>query len=120
MSPKNSGETKRDRVRNDRIREELHIKAVETTIDERILSWYGHLLRMDENRKPRQYMEARAQGRRPIGRPRVTWEANCFTDSSRKRQDRESVEENGYGQRAVEKTDPRRPPNAVKTAHWDR
>ncbi|XP_039287334.1 uncharacterized protein LOC120352002 [Nilaparvata lugens] len=69
------GKTKPDRVRNDRIREELHIKAVETTINERILSWYGHLLRMDENRKPHQYMEARAQGRRPTDRPRVTWEA---------------------------------------------
>lgn len=68
------GKTRRDRIRNDTIREQTKLPAVSQRIEERQLCWYGHVARMHGERKPRQYMEAKAQGRRPIGRPRVTWE----------------------------------------------
>jgi hypothetical protein len=69
-----AGKTRRDRIRNDRIRELVNLPPISQRMEDRQLSWYGHVVRMHEERKPRLYMEARAQGRRPIGRPRTTWE----------------------------------------------
>jgi hypothetical protein len=38
------------------------------------LQWYGHVIRMAEERKPRQILGARPIGKRGRGRPRKTWE----------------------------------------------
>jgi hypothetical protein len=40
----------------------------------RELQWYGHVIRMAEERKPRQILGARRIGKRGRGRPRKTWE----------------------------------------------
>lgn len=66
--------TRRDRVRNERIREDLRIQSIQKTIEDKQLSWFGHVKRMDVDRKVRQFMEARPIGRNPVGRPRTTWE----------------------------------------------
>ena len=68
------GKTRRDRIRNDRIREELQQEPIVKRIEDQQLSWFGHVCRMEESRKTKQFAEARTQGRRPIGRPRSTWE----------------------------------------------
>jgi hypothetical protein len=39
----------------------------------RKLRWYRHLARMAEDRKPRQILEARREGKRGRGRPRRVW-----------------------------------------------
>ncbi|PSN34137.1 hypothetical protein C0J52_26432, partial [Blattella germanica] len=57
------GKTRRDRIRNDRIRESLKQ-------EKRQLKWFGHVVRMDERSKPKQIMEARVEGTRTRGRPR--------------------------------------------------
>lgn len=62
------GKTRRDRIRNETIREQVGLTAVSQKLEERQLSWFGHVTRMDAERKPRQYLEAKAQGRRPISR----------------------------------------------------
>lgn len=68
------GLARRDRMRNDRIREEL---GVNTSLLEEVerskLRWYGHVKRMEQDRKPRKYLEWKLQGRRPVGRPRKRW-----------------------------------------------
>ena len=38
------------------------------------LQWYGHVIRMAEERKPRQILGAGPIGERGRGRPRRTWE----------------------------------------------
>jgi hypothetical protein len=40
----------------------------------RTLRWYGHAVRMVSERKPKLVLEARPEGRRRKGRPRVEWE----------------------------------------------
>jgi len=43
-------------------------------VDKRELRWFGHLIRMDSNKKPRQVWDARVQGMWGRGRPRIKWE----------------------------------------------
>ncbi|PSN53532.1 hypothetical protein C0J52_13234 [Blattella germanica] len=62
------GKTRRDRIRNDRIRESLKQESVE--LEKRQLKWFGHVVRMDERRKPKQIMEARVEGTKTRGRPK--------------------------------------------------
>jgi hypothetical protein len=43
-------------------------------IEESQLRWAGHVLRMGGERIARKVFEAKAQGGRPVERPRQTWE----------------------------------------------
>ena len=62
-----AGKTRWDRTRNERIREELNQKKTLTDIiEEQQLKWSGHVYRMPDERKPKQAMEMRREGR--IGR----------------------------------------------------
>lgn len=67
------GRTRRDRVRNVTTREELETEPLVETIQRKQLRWYGHVVRMREERLPRKIMEARREGKRRRGRPRLTW-----------------------------------------------
>ncbi|PSN37327.1 hypothetical protein C0J52_20873 [Blattella germanica] len=64
------GKTRRDRIRNDRIRESLKQESVKQKLEKRQLKWFGHVVRMDERRKPKQIIEARVEGTTTRGRPR--------------------------------------------------
>ena len=64
-----AGKTKRDMIRNERIREGLKQESIGGKLRKRQMKWFGHVLRMDEERKPRQMME----GRRGRGRPRMSY-----------------------------------------------
>lgn len=67
------GKTRRDKIRNTQIREELGMKPVLQFIEQRQLSWWGHIQRMSADRPVRQIYEARIQTKRRRGRPRQTW-----------------------------------------------
>lgn len=69
------GKTKKDRIRNEQIREEAkQDKPLINKIEEKQLKWFGHANRMTEERKVKQVMEMRVEGRRGRGRPRINWE----------------------------------------------
>lgn len=67
------GVTREDRIRNIQIREELGVKPVTHFIEQRQLSWWGHIQRMNNNRQVKLVYEARPQTKRKRGRPRKTW-----------------------------------------------
>jgi hypothetical protein len=78
------GKTRRDKWRNDRIREILNQEPILKYIERRSIQWYGHVVRMQDYRKPKQVMETRREKRRGRGRPRKTWE-DCVLDVARKK-----------------------------------
>ena len=69
-----AGRTRRDRVRNTTIRAQFQQDSITEAMERKALGWYGHMVRMKEDRKPREVMEARPEGRRGRGRPRLEWE----------------------------------------------
>ncbi|XP_022203759.2 uncharacterized protein LOC111060407 [Nilaparvata lugens] len=69
-----AGRTLRDRVRSDRIREEIGMKDVKEVIDRKQLGYWGHVQRMDDERKVKQYANVVVGGRRKRGRPRYSYD----------------------------------------------
>jgi hypothetical protein len=55
------------------VREQLKHESLIDGIERRKLRWYGHLVKTAEDRKPRQILEARTEGKRGRGRPRKVW-----------------------------------------------
>jgi hypothetical protein len=62
------GKTKRDRVRSERIRGQVGQESVRRVLEERQLKWFGHVCRMERERKPKQFMEAQVEGRKTKGK----------------------------------------------------
>nr|XP_024219358.1 uncharacterized protein LOC112211586 [Halyomorpha halys] len=78
-----AGRTRRDRIRNERTRQDVGTVSIKDTIEKRPLRWFGHLCRMSKDRDTRKYFVARPTGKRPSGRPRMQWKDYI---SSRKRE----------------------------------
>ena len=65
--------TRRDRIRNVKIREMLKEEPLQEKIQTSRLKWYGHVKRMGEDRLPRKAHETEMKGKRPRGKPRDRW-----------------------------------------------
>jgi hypothetical protein len=68
------GKTRCHKIRNETIRRNLGVPPLQIKIEESQLRWAEHVLMMGEERIVRKVLEAKAQGRRSVGRPRQTWE----------------------------------------------
>jgi len=61
----------KDKVSNERVRVQTQLEKIELTRKERRLGWLGHVLRMDDNRLPRQAVHWGISGsKKKPGRPR--------------------------------------------------
>ena len=60
------GVTKRDSFRNEKIRDELNLRPLLDSIEEGRLRWYGHVMRMGEERMPKRCLLWNPQGKRPV------------------------------------------------------
>jgi exonuclease III len=67
------GVSRLDRVRNTTIRENLQVEPLLLRIERSLLRWYGHAIRMPQERIAHQILSAQPSGRRPRGRPRMRW-----------------------------------------------
>jgi hypothetical protein len=69
------GNTKRDRVRNDDIRERLGVAPVEEKLVQHRLRWFGHIQRMPTEAPVRSGVIRRSGNeKKDRGRPNLTWE----------------------------------------------
>lgn len=65
--------TRRDKLRNETIRNQLQVAPLIKKIEKGQLRWLGHLERMDERRIAKKRWSWRPEGRRSLGRPRKRW-----------------------------------------------
>ena len=68
-----------NKVRSSEIRKSLKIEPLFLQIERSQLRWFGHVSRMPQERLPKQALLAKANGRRPVERPRTRW-INCIED----------------------------------------
>jgi hypothetical protein len=74
------GHTRRDRVRNDDMRERLGVAPVEKLVQHR-LRWFGHIQRRPAEAPIRNGVIRRTGNKkRGIGRPNLTWEESVKRD----------------------------------------
>ena len=67
------GVTLFNKVRSSEIRKSLNIEPLLLRIERSQLRWFGHVSRMPQERLPKQALRPKANGRRPVGRPRTRW-----------------------------------------------
>ena len=60
-------------MRSSEIQKSLNIEPLLLRIERSQLRWFGHVSRMPQERLPKQALHAKANGRRPVGRPRTRW-----------------------------------------------
>ena len=67
------GVTRRDRVRNEDIRERVGVcQEMAERVDMKVLSWYGHVMRMNESRLTLRVYESKVEGYRGRRRPKMS------------------------------------------------
>jgi len=57
-----TGKARRDRIINTQVRGMLNEEPVTKMVERMELRWFGHLIRMDSNKKPWQLRDARVEG----------------------------------------------------------
>ena len=67
------GVTLFNKVCSSEIRKSLNIEPLHLQLERSQLRWFGHVSRMPQERLPRQSLLAKANGRKPVGRPRTRW-----------------------------------------------
>ena len=68
------GVTRRDRVRNEEVRERVGVDiALADRVEERVLSWFGHVERMSGERMTKRVYGSSVGGVRGRGRPPKGW-----------------------------------------------
>ena len=64
------GVTRKDKIRNEHIRNTVKVERLEMKMREDRLSWYGHVMRRDQEYVERKMMEMELPGKRRRGRPK--------------------------------------------------
>lgn len=86
------GRTKRDRIRNETNRKDAGVKmSVLEIVSRSRVRWYGHVRRMNNRRKAKQYFEKVVVGKRPVGRPRKKWIEQVKKDVTERGQDWDKI-----------------------------
>lgn len=68
------GVMRMDRVRNEDVRQRTEVvRKLSERVDQRVLSWYGHMVRMGEECLTKRVWKAEVNGVRVRGRPRRGW-----------------------------------------------
>ena len=62
-----------NKVCSSEIRKSLNLEQLLLRIGRSQLRWFGHVSRTPQEKFPKQALHAKANGRRPVGRPRTRW-----------------------------------------------
>ncbi|KAG7310779.1 hypothetical protein JYU34_003595 [Plutella xylostella] len=76
------GVTRKDRIRNEYIRGSMKVAPIVEKMKSHRLSWFGHVMRREDDYVTKKVLEMRPEGRRKRGRPRKTW-LDCVKENMR-------------------------------------
>ena len=65
--------TRRDKIRNEVIRDMVGTKPILHQIEKQRLKWFGHLMRMPPAQPALRAYNSQLSGTKPVGRPRRRW-----------------------------------------------
>ena len=68
-----ANKTRRDKIRNEVIRDTIGTKPILQQIEKQRLSWFGHLMRMPPDQPALRSYNSQLSGTKPFGRPRRRW-----------------------------------------------
>ena len=69
-----AGVTRWDRLRNEEVRRRTGVsRELAAQVDRSVLRWYGHMVRMENERLTKEVWKARVSGRQMRGRPKFGW-----------------------------------------------
>jgi hypothetical protein len=68
-----TGNSLRDRIRNEDLRKLLEIEAAINYIKRQQIKWFGHVIRQKELNITQRVINKKYENTRPIGRPRKRW-----------------------------------------------
>ena len=74
------GKTRKDRIRNDSLRNAMGIRAVSEKVQGNRLRWYGHVQRRDSDYCGKLAEQITIPGKRRRGRPLMTWHGKLTND----------------------------------------
>ena len=64
-----------DRISNEEVLHKCRLQEISSVLRKQRLRWFGHVKRMEENSILRRAMNLQLNGRKPVGRPKKTWQA---------------------------------------------
>ncbi len=100
------GVTKKDRVRNERIRGATKVCEISKKLQESRLRWFGHVKRRGEEYVGKIVMKMEAEGMRKRGRPRRRW-VDCIKEELKaKRLTEEEAVNRAHCRRLIGNIDP--------------
>ena len=67
------GWTRRDKIRNEKVRKVLGVTPIEDKMRENRMRWYGHVQRREESHITRRVHRINVEGKRNRGRPELRW-----------------------------------------------
>ena len=68
-----SGVSLRDRQSSDELRQRMGLDNIRDIIQRERLRWFGHIQRMDEGNDVKKVLTLEVEGKRPVGRPKLSW-----------------------------------------------
>ena len=98
--------TRKDRIKNERIRGTVEVTSVSKKVQEARLRWFGHVVRGEEDSCERRTMEMEVGGRRRRGRPRMRWRDCVAADSREKNLDLRVAGDRLRWRRLIKNSDP--------------
>ena len=67
------GKTRKDRIKNETIRENAKVTPINSVLTQKRRSWYVHVMRRDETHITKSTLRTTVTGTRPRGRPKMRW-----------------------------------------------
>ena len=79
----------------------MGLEDIRDVIRRERLRWYGHVQRMDETKDVKKVLTMEVEGKRPVGRPRLSWMEVIKTDMKKLHLEDEDTSDKPSWRRAI-------------------